>query len=770
MNDTIAGNIPCGVNDGSCARGIIIDLCSDDANLRNDAKLPSSPAATQTQPLFSQPSQSANDDDNNEDNDPDTQSAMSHPRSTVFEATVCELTELHKKHQQLLKQKKSSIHGEIFRHLAAECKKNVFAQSAVRARCSLGVIQTNSNPEYHDQILPYLAADVDQNIINTVVENIDVKYHGVRLFVKLLYGTFEILPSQELIDAHFRIAHKLALECYPTEQKHLHNAVTRRWMPRLKYNNNGRGDSLPMARQSVAIVWPYIVTNDPNELACFWTTLDMRLTAHSPQFPNPVDVCALRLSSSRARLQTIYSHKVIPCRQCRVAVDGLANYESSDEENQTRPISAPHLANKRVRTPVTCVCNNDGVLVQDGCVEPYCELQWDVTTSQTHILRWNAAAFLQEARPCNTLTMMRMHSIVPNASSHCQLRFLTPPDAPSSRDAIGFNVSHKLHSPFGRDLLCKLDENKFFSKILQMKTTFRLKATEHMDLYQLCLSLIRKVGASFSAPLKLPAALCKHETADDASLVESPYAHIVVHDIACNVNKKRLYINVQGRGSKYCYLHGGEHDEAVRVYFTISIDTFHVSVACNNPVCQKIITSYFDWLCAKKDHPKKKVTPNLTDVQMELLSKKMHYVISIEGDTRKKLMLLALDKHYTGPMERTFVLQTSQHASSQSVQSRESVDEDSMDDSDQELDMETCVMIPRRLLSSRLQDKLAFINKREMRKRARYCKSTQQSLPGRLAITEPFVEEHKRTVAFDFDGVTPDQLLNWKNQPSKFLL
>lgn len=776
MNDHLIGNTAPAVHDGACARRDVIDLCSDHANVRSDegdAKIPlsqTSSICTQTQPMCSQFSQGASQHDaDDDDHDPDAQRAITHSRSAAFDATVAQLMELHRAQQQLLKLKKSAIHGELFQHLAAECKKIVFAQSAVRARCSLGVLQTNSNSEYHDQILPLVAADVDNKIVNTVVENIDVKYHGVRLFVKLLYGTFDTLPSQELIDTHFRIAHKLAMECFPTEQKHLHNAVTRRWMPRLKYNNNARGDSLPMARQSVAIVWPHIVINDPNELACFWTTLDMRLTAHSPQFANPVDVCALRLSSSRARLQTVYSHKIVPCRQCRVPVDGLANYESSDEENQTRPIKSQHPANKRVRTPIACICNNEGIIVQEGSVEPYCELQWDSNTSQTYVLRWNAAAFSPQARSYNTVEMLRLHSIVPN-TSHCQLPFFTPADAPSARDAIGFNVSHKLHSPFGRDLLCKLDENKFFSKILKMKTTFRLKAAEHVELYQLCLSLIRNVGASFSAPLKLPSALCKQE-AEAGSVVESPYAHLVIHDIACNTTKKRLYINVQGRGSKYCYLHGGEHDETIRIYFTISIDSFYVSVACNNPACQKTITSYFDWLSAKKDNPKKNVTPNLTDVEMELLSKKMHYVISIEGDTRKKLMQLALNKNYTGPMERTFTLRNSEPPSSQSMRSRESdnLDDDSMEDSDQEHDLETCVRIPRRLLDSPLEVKLAFINKRNTRKRAKHSTATQLSLPGRLAVTEPFVEEVNRTVRTNFDAVTAEQLRNWKNQPSKFL-
>lgn len=767
------------VSNGFGPVGNFVDLCNDDSIVRNGA------SCSGSQPDFTEETKFAcsQTDIEEEIQSQNFQSkhaqTLSHERSKAFVATVNMLRELKKSQRELLASKVPENRSKIFAHLARQSmdSKNVFVARDVRARATQGVIQVSSNDDYHTKILPLIASDVDNNTVSTLFEYIDVKYHGVRLFAKLLYGTFDTLPTQDIIDTHYRIAYKLATECFPIADTTIYDAATRQWIPRFKYNNNARADSLPMARQSTAIVWPHIVVHDPEELLRFWKVLDMRLTEHSPQFANPVDMSALRISSSRARLQSVFSHKSVPCRNCRVLVDGLANYESSDEECQTRP-KYQQQPSKRQRVVTKCVCDDRGIVVQEGSVQPTSELRWnDHALFGAHILRWNTNVFSQQAKRLTTLEMLQLHSIIPvyaDSERSRVVRFHSPVDAPNERDAIGYNVNDKQHSPFGRDILCKLDSNKFFTKILKMKTTVPFEAVDHIDLYRLCTDLIRKVGSPANLPLKLP---CKQEidsNNDDNKRDDHPYAHIVIHDIVCNTTKKRLYINVQGRGSKYCYLHGADHTEA-RIYFTIAIETFYVSVSCNDPSCQKITTSYFDWLIAKKEPSKKKKQidePKLTDEQKDLLNTKMYYVIPIDGDARTKLTRLSLNKEYTGPKTLSLALQQSLPSSSSSNSQRQCINssyenEISEDDSDQELDHETQTWIPRRIVGASLSEKIAFINKRNARKRA---KKSNQTIPtpitNRLASTEPFVEEVKLLKP---TPISLERLEQWKNAPSKFL-
>ena len=778
--DVGVGRVELHCGNGLCSSNSSSSVCLDNDNMPSQSQVDDN--VTQTQPsratidLSQVEVLNMNDDDHDdEDDEVQEQKALLNQRTNAFEKTARTLRELANNERQKLKDKTPQQNGAIYAFLAKTCndRSMMFNLREVRARAARGVIQVATNDEYHDLILKLAASDVDNNIVSSLTEHIDVKVHGVRLFVKLLYGTFDTLPSQDIMDAHFRVAHELALECFPGFRPEQDFAVTRQWVPRLKFNNNARGSTLPMARQTTAIVWPHIVIHEPNALACFWTTLDMRLTARNPEFPNPVDVSALKHATSQAKLQTVFSHKVVPCRLCQTAAEnGLADYESSDEENRMRPIA--QRGPKRARTPKTCECGNTRVRVQEGSVQPSCELRYD--HSGTHppsirISRWNSMS-------SKTHTTLSMHSIVPtymDSDGSRALRFCPPPDAPLERDAIGFNCSHKQHSPFGRDLLCALDASKFHVNLRKLKTTVRLKPSEHAELYQICTRLIRDVGAETNAVRVWP---MKQD--DDAKHEDSPYAHLVIHDIVLNTSKKRLYVNIQGRGSRFCYLNGSDHqDNAVRVFFTITLDTFHVSVFCNNAVCQSTITNYFEWIHAKQESKKKTAQPppNISDSEMELLTKKMHYIVPITGNTRAKLMALALQKNYCGPSEQSLVLQEpiirqlSQHGNSMnnSQASSGSVGDDDMDeweDSDQELDPDTCSILPRRLLSCTIEDKLAFLAaQNERKKRAR--KHEQQN-NSRLAATEPFVETIRRNTP-RYGVVSEQAMLAWKNAPSKLL-
>ena len=789
-------------SNGTCASHNPVPLRIHNGSVSNYEPLEDNDL-TQTQPSSSSEKKSQADvvssDDDEHDDDADQEKALRNKRTHAFDETSKRLRELATTEREALAKKRPQESGKLYAFLANRFSKlqqnqSMWTAGAVRARAAKLAIESTSNDEYHDLILAKVASDVDDCIVSTLSETVDIKLHGVRLFVKLLYGTFNSLPSPETIDSHFRAAHKLVMECFPSQNhEHHHYGVTRQWTPRLKLNNKSRTDMLPMARQSMAIVWPHIVIKDPNALMCFWTTLDMRLTAMTPEFANPVDVSVLRNGLERARLQTVFSHRVVNCRSCQTkVVDALAEYESSDEENKVRPIvrPPPPKNNKRQQTPKPCECSDTLVRVQEGTVQPICELRRDAQ-AQTRILRWRNGAVRplpgeQPANPLSTHDMLDIHSIIPtqsDADNSQELQFHVPVDAPMSNDAIGLNANNQKHSPFGRDLLCALDRNPFHTKHEKSKTYKLMMRAEHAPLYKLCTELIRKVGSTPQTPSNFRFKQELKEV-DETKQPSSSYEHIVAHNISCHTMRKRLYINVQGRGSRFCFLHNGHHDNDVRVFFVISLTTFHVTAFCNAPKCQRTISAYFEWIQAKHDPKKTHDQPNISDDAMERLTTKMQYVVPIEGNTRKALTWLALNKHYSGPSEQTMALLNPQRqplapsqsscamsrgSSSQSSNNgNDDMDEDDDEEEDQVIDKDTGLYLPSSLINASRDVKVAFLEaRRERKKRKHQDKQHDQQHSARYSS---FVElNHGSRQTDKYASVTFDAWSCWGNAPSAFL-
>lgn len=590
-------------------------------------------------------------------------------------------------------------------------------QRDIRARgacCQL--MECDSNESYHTNILPLIAADVDANVVSTVVEYTDMKYHGVRLFAKLCYESFEELPSPNVIERQLRSAHTLVVECFPDMQKSLVVGVVRKWNAHLRYNNYAKTTAKPLLRCALAIVWPHIVVRDPNELWCFLATLNMRLTALNPEFANPVDASVLLMAQSRASLQTVFSHKVVNCKHCRVLSQQIGEYESSDEEHQTHDKSTSTTTHRWERKSEPCLCNGSKRKIKESAVSVMCDLVLCATNQQPLVTNVDRS----------TIQSLKAHSIIPtdfDTDVSKSVMFKAPPDAPRTTDPIAWVTNRR--SPFGRDLLCAKDENKLQSKLMKLKTTHRLLPAKHIELYKLCTQLIRSVGSS-SQTLKQP---------------DGPYSSVVVQNIAINTSKQMLYVNVQGRGARFCFLHGAEHvAEDARVYFCINPNYYTVNVYCNNTECQKTITSYFDWM--RKEHenrmPNKKKKqkldnefsnsePNITKEARDVLCTKMHLEISIESNLREKLMFLALKKHYCGPKVPNLVLQPNPTMAVQLEDRKLEFDPDSS--SDIETDPELNVKLPRHLLHAPMTNKLAYLKrkhdrldaKKEKRNGASHC-------------------------------------------------
>lgn len=647
-----------------------------------------------------------NHEDEGDDDDDENQS---------FEKAVQYAEETLQLDRERFALKKPERTGKLFEYLKmlANIRSPQEHQSLrnIRARGACGtLIEAESNNSYHTDYLPILASDIDDNVISTVVEHVDMKFHGVRLFTKFCYDSFEGLPNQAMIQKHICVAHMLARECFPSLPSELYLAVAHRWTGHVRYNNNARNTTMPLIRCQLAMVWPHIVVHDPEELMCFYTTLNMRLTTLNADYQNPVDSSVLVMEKSRASLQTIFSHKVVNCKNCRTLSVQLADYESSDEDQITRDkFQQTSSANSRRRsgaqqqrhTKDDCVCKGSKLKIKESPTVYLCDVVFCPTTKEARLVTVDRS----------TLQSLDLHAIIPqqfdeDASKH--LRFVRPEDAPKATDPIAWMPSR--HSPFGKDLLllCAHDNNKDLKALLKLtKTTERMLPAKNTELYELCTKLVRSVGST-----------------PEAKQPNGAYANVVIQNITRNKSKGILYVNVQGRNARFCYLHGADHiAEDARVYFVIRPIYYSVNAYCNNPSCQTKITAYFD--CMRKQHDRRlgkkskkaKVDDDndaaffeIPEHDREMIRTKMHFEVSIESNLRDQLMMLVLEKHYNGPTIQAITLQQKPAAAVQLQDRKHDFDPDSS--SDMEDDVVLGVKLPRHLLDAPYATKCAYMQRK----------------------------------------------------------
>lgn len=599
--------------------------------------------------------------------------------------------------------KDSPNQGLLYDYLKTQstATSQVFNADSVRARGANGSsIVTRSNDEYHNKILPMVVSDIDNNIASTLCEYTDMKINHVRLFVRFCYGSVYQLPSDTLMQRHILMAHALALECFPNLKINgrTHEAVVRRWHPRIKYPNISSTTSPPMLRMAIAIVWPTIVLQNMDALVCFWSTLDMRLTAQCPEFANPVDFNCLRIDRARCRLQTILSHKTTNCAQCQTLNQTVGEYESSDEEHSIKPHS------RNMHQEVCSACQGTARKIRESIVVPLCNVYTDMQSGESHIMTVDNQS---------TTSLLHSHSIIPSFDDEQNSRdlvFESPHDAPSRDDVLANNCASAKYTPFHRELLCKLDANKFQSNLDKKKTTVRLNGTEHGNIFTLCTDLIRQVG--YVQP-----------KFDDLHLEQKtevgPYAFTVVHNVTFNQSKKTLYVDVQGRGARYCFLHGGEHDKDVRVFFCINVAYFNVTACCKHPQCFAKVKEYRDHaqsVAKAKKNPNKLINVlTLSDEEQSIIANKM--TVDVPLEVRDRLTVMTLGKHYCGLLPQRVTLQPCEQMQPSYVDVANMQFNNDMDSSsDTEFDSQTGMKLPRHLLQASLLAKTEYVNQKRKRK------------------------------------------------------
>jgi len=603
------------------------------------------------------------------------------------------------------------------------------------------LVVTSSVEEYHHTILPKLANDISNKIICTMREVVQLRlsntpineifhkpslitHRGMRLFTKLHYGSFRTLPSNKLVLQHIEIAHTLARECfkdYFLSSSCETELFVRESPTHLKFPNRNStitNKGLPMLRKYYILHWPNIVVYDANVIREFCTTLDMRLTRFSPQYPNPVDCSLLRPKSRLVSLYLVYAHKVVPCLNCSVLSHTMGEYETSDEEHACEPQSSPSSSS----SGLLCVqCKNTRKTVSPIFTQPFgymgsVDNKLVFTTYETTSL----------------LTIdehIRHFSIIPDASiadaTSCSTPFYRPSDLPSSTDAFGFNCALTLYSPFAKDNIFDSDKNnKLLDKVLQMKTTVRLDAHDHPELFRLCATLIAQVGrfaptaqqdADTTTPnTTAPLPVLAHHEMQDQSIV-GPYGHLAITTITMQSKKKMLYVNVQGRGSCYCMLHQGEHVPSARIYFVISPYFYNVSVFCNDSKCQKIIFDYFEKKRLEReinDGNKKNHTELIArynnlhfSEQQEEKLRSMRFEISVESGLREPLLKYAFNENYCGLKTNVVKLHpcATNNTDAKTTASTFTADETCT------LDPSIGLVIPLRYHQSSLREKLAYL-------------------------------------------------------------
>jgi hypothetical protein len=229
---------------------------------------------------------------------------------------------------------------ELSQSQRPKAKRIVFGRSLLSSRDICG---TNTQDDYFDSILRAFAASLEkENIAGTLVEYQHVPSNGVRLCVRLNYGSFLRLPLPDEHKSHQMIAFKLALECFGS-QAQVGNARMCIAMsyPRLKYANNNPAEIIPMLRTCTHLIWPNISVWNIEILQRFFITLDMRIANETPFFSNCVDKSITNTAKQTVHLLTLFSHKIKSCTTCKSKRPSnpmdhkFMDYESSfDEEDE----------------------------------------------------------------------------------------------------------------------------------------------------------------------------------------------------------------------------------------------------------------------------------------------------------------------------------------------------------------------------------------------------------------------------------------------------
>jgi len=438
----------------------------------------------------------------------------------------------HTQHHRGL-QKQRAKHSESEGLIAAYCQKlqKETYPVIIAKTATLKEIRIPSTDYWHTEMLPRLASDLDKGILSTLVERPKIETDGVRLCVRLRYCTFVEL-NESAQERHLRIAADLAMECFPNQDPTSYTMyVAASTTGKITYHRHRPQECLHMCSYSFQLIWPAMpVIRQSRFLRLFWMALDLRIRKQDAFYANVVDHRVYHPKDNTARLQALYAHKSTPCIPCRdFANDGrnveeIGDYESSmddDNEDMYRGRSEAGL----------CDCT------KGKKIAPYSYDLHEIFRRNEQNTEWEIEQTnfneTKGEREVSTLEKLRNMSIVPSRENRIgpDIVFHIPSDSPDLHDtSVAIQDSPKV-----------FEHNE--QKTLQRQRSSELvDRQQHPEVYTLCDNVIRLV----SPPI---------------------YTDLVSQRVTLQHKSKMIFVDVQGRNRRYCFLHGGEHHKSI--YFII---------------------------------------------------------------------------------------------------------------------------------------------------------------------------------------------------------
>lgn len=493
------------------------------------------------------------------------------------------------------------------------CSVHVAQRHITVARTQLGLVKVVEAIEYHEVVRRLLAQDHDRDVLSTLLERPSLAITGVRLCVRLHYGSWVRL-DEEASRQHILLAAQLAREVFTNLPANCYQVYVSRSSARLKYHTQDvKHMDVPMLRNSFQLVWPHMPPiNEQKFFQLFWQALEMRIRKSDSFFANVVDMSILRPDGT-IRLLAPYSYKTKRCTQCRpypVSKNKRAwkngdrepqDFESSQDEEDD-PLYARKPANRHNIGVDVCDCTQGRRVTGT-----WCKLYTCVDAD---------SAFDDEVvKTVERRDELHYLSIVPGRRSepNFMMRFEPAPEAP---DFSEFAHSNEKSKP-PKEKLTSTEEI--------------VNRQEKPDVYQLCTDVIRLVGGGV-------------------------YEQLTAERVKLQKAKQSIFVNVWGPNQRFCFLHGGQHAERNPIYFIIRPAYFQVSVYCYSNDCKNAIKARSELRqTLRAQAPKKKRKKNEADLDVDHLLpeeeakafRKMEAYIGSATKLREKLFDV-LDMEYTG--------------------------------------------------------------------------------------------------------------------------
>lgn len=345
---------------------------------------------------------------------------------------------------------------------------------------------------------------------------------GIRPFFELDYR-LSSEPSAAVLEKHAQMAHAVLVECFPGRSITL--AVAKSSLAKVK------GGQVAMG---LHLVCPdlRVTTNVLRRLALL---LDVRMTSNEAQYRGLVDTAPYHTETASLRL--LFSHKMIDCPFCEGQASVRAQKDAQWGAGQVKELVKPTIEPEEPAwepAEQCAYCTGSKKAICPSVYQPYCHID---------------ALGVSDAREGDRLQQVRKFTIVPSSYGTHDVPVF-PDDAPLVSDAVPNQMGAVYQT-----------EQK---SIQRRKDTTTVSPKLHPDVYGLVRKLLVELFPS-------------HKTCA---------VDHVQHRQHKRPNKSILYINVKGRGARYC-LHKGEPHRSNRVYFVIDCRRRTMAQHCYKAGCHK---------------------------------------------------------------------------------------------------------------------------------------------------------------------------------------